>query len=67
MTTERVCGGLHWVPESALITGPAPIGLPAALIGVQRSLEVHVLDQDWRQAFRRQPDDVKVVRVVNAP
>jgi glucose 1-dehydrogenase len=34
--------GLH---ERALITGAGPIGLLAALMGVQRGLEVHVLDR----------------------
>jgi threonine dehydrogenase-like Zn-dependent dehydrogenase len=32
-------------PERALVTGAGPIGLLAALIGVQRGLEVHVLDR----------------------
>jgi glucose 1-dehydrogenase len=31
-------------PKTALVTGAGPIGLLAALIGVQRGLEVHVLD-----------------------
>jgi threonine dehydrogenase-like Zn-dependent dehydrogenase len=32
-------------PKCALVTGAGPIGLLAAMIGVQRGLEVHVLDQ----------------------
>lgn len=32
-------------PRVALVTGAGPIGLLAALIGVQRGLEVHVLDR----------------------
>lgn len=32
-------------PKRALITGAGPIGLLAAMIGVQRGLEVHVLDR----------------------
>lgn len=32
-------------PKRALITGAGPIGLLAALLGVQRGLEVHVLDR----------------------
>ncbi len=32
-------------PERALVTGAGPIGLLAALLGVQRGLEVHVLDR----------------------
>jgi threonine dehydrogenase-like Zn-dependent dehydrogenase len=32
-------------PRTALVTGAGPIGLLAALIGVQRGLDVHVLDR----------------------
>lgn len=32
-------------PRRCLVTGAGPIGLLAALLGVQRGLEVHVLDQ----------------------
>ena len=32
-------------PERALVTGAGPIGLLAALFGVQRGLDVHVLDR----------------------
>jgi threonine dehydrogenase-like Zn-dependent dehydrogenase len=35
----------HWETRRALVTGAGPIGLLAALLGVQRGLEVHVLDQ----------------------
>jgi glucose 1-dehydrogenase len=34
-----------WEPRQVLVTGAGPIGLLAALIGVQHGLEVHVLDQ----------------------
>ena len=34
-----------WEPRVALITGAGPIGLLAAMIGVQKGLEVHVLDR----------------------
>jgi threonine dehydrogenase-like Zn-dependent dehydrogenase len=34
-----------WRPQSLLITGAGPIGLLAALMGQQRGLSVHVLDQ----------------------
>ena len=34
-----------WQPRTALITGAGPIGMLAALIGVQHGLDVHVLDQ----------------------
>jgi glucose 1-dehydrogenase len=33
-----------WQPKTLLITGAGPIGLLAALIGAQRGLDVHVLD-----------------------
>jgi threonine dehydrogenase-like Zn-dependent dehydrogenase len=39
-------GGRAWFePRVVLVTGAGPIGLLAALIGVQRGLEVHVLDR----------------------
>ncbi len=39
-------GGRSWFePKSVLVTGAGPIGLLAALIGVQRGLDVHVLDR----------------------
>jgi threonine dehydrogenase-like Zn-dependent dehydrogenase len=34
-----------WEPRTCLVTGAGPIGLLAALVGVQHGLEVHVLDQ----------------------
>lgn len=34
-----------WEPRSALVTGAGPVGLLAALIGVQHGLDVHVLDR----------------------
>ena len=34
-----------WEPRSVLITGAGPIGLLAAMKGVQRRLDVHVLDR----------------------
>jgi glucose 1-dehydrogenase len=34
-----------WEPRTALITGAGPVGLLAALMGVQRGLEVHVFDR----------------------
>lgn len=39
-------GGRSWFePTSALVTGAGPVGLLGALLGVQRGLDVHVLDQ----------------------
>jgi threonine dehydrogenase-like Zn-dependent dehydrogenase len=42
---ERIGARAHWDPSTVLITGAGPIGLLAALLGVQRGLQVHVLDQ----------------------
>ncbi len=42
---DRVGGRATWAPKTALVTGAGPIGLLAALVGVQRGLEVHVLDR----------------------
>jgi threonine dehydrogenase-like Zn-dependent dehydrogenase len=42
---ERVGARAHWEPKTALVTGAGPIGLLAALLGVQRGLQVHVLDR----------------------
>jgi threonine dehydrogenase-like Zn-dependent dehydrogenase len=42
---DRVGGRAHWEPKTALVTGAGPIGLLAAMIGVQRGLDVHVIDQ----------------------
>jgi glucose 1-dehydrogenase len=35
-----------WQPRSLLITGVGPVGLLAALMGVQRGLEVHLVDHN---------------------
>jgi threonine dehydrogenase-like Zn-dependent dehydrogenase len=35
-----------WQPRTLLVTGAGPIGLLAALMGVQRGLEVHVVDHN---------------------
>ncbi len=42
---ERIGGRAHWEPKTAVVTGAGPVGLLAALIGIQRGLEVHVIDQ----------------------
>jgi glucose 1-dehydrogenase len=42
---DRIGGRAHWAPKRVVITGAGPIGLLAALIAVQRGMEVHVLDQ----------------------
>jgi glucose 1-dehydrogenase len=34
-----------WEPRNVLVTGAGPIGLLAALVGVQQGLDVHVLDR----------------------
>jgi threonine dehydrogenase-like Zn-dependent dehydrogenase len=47
-----------WEPRKVLVTGAGPIGLLAALIGVQHGLEVHVLD---RVTSGSKPDLVKAL------
>ncbi len=42
---DRVGRRAHWSPERVLVTGAGPIGLLAAMLGVQQGLDVHVLDQ----------------------
>lgn len=41
---ERIGARAWFEPRSVLVTGAGPIGLLAALLGVQRGLDVHVLD-----------------------
>ena len=41
----RVGQRAFWEPRVVLVTGAGPIGLLAALLGVQRGLEVHVMDR----------------------
>jgi glucose 1-dehydrogenase len=41
---ERVGRRTHWEPQTVAVTGAGPIGLLAALLGCQRSLDVHVFD-----------------------
>jgi len=43
---ERIGRRAYFAPERALITGAGPIGLLAALLAVQRGLEVHVIDRN---------------------
>ena len=47
-----------WEPQTVLVTGAGPIGLLAALIGVQRGLEVHVLARTTTGA---KPDSVRAL------
>ncbi|HVK35457.1 MAG TPA: alcohol dehydrogenase catalytic domain-containing protein, partial [Microlunatus sp.] len=42
---ERIGARAWFEPRSVLVTGAGPIGLLAALLGRQRGLDVHVLDQ----------------------
>ncbi len=45
---ERIGSRAVWQPRIALVTGAGPIGLLAALLGVQRGLDVHVFDRTTR-------------------
>lgn len=55
---ERLGARTEWKPRTALVTGAGPIGLLAAMMGVQRGLEVHVLD---RMESGRKPDLVRAL------
>lgn len=45
--TERIgARSRAWHPRTVLVTGAGPIGLLAALMGLQRGLDVHVLDHN---------------------
>jgi glucose 1-dehydrogenase len=55
---DKVGGRAYWAPRTALVTGAGPIGLLAAMIGVQRGLDVHVLD---RMKDGRKPDLVRQI------
>ena len=43
---ERIGRRARWAPRRVLVTGAGPVGLMAALLGVQRELEVHVHDRN---------------------
>ena len=42
---ERIGRRAHWNPRRVLVTGAGPIGLLAALFGVQRDLDVRIFDR----------------------
>jgi threonine dehydrogenase-like Zn-dependent dehydrogenase len=43
---ERIGRRSRWAPQRVLITGAGPVGLMGALMGMQRTLDVHVLDRN---------------------
>lgn len=55
---RRIGSRSHWRPRRALVLGAGPVGLLAAMIGVQQKLEVHVLD---RVTSGPKPDLVKAL------
>jgi threonine dehydrogenase-like Zn-dependent dehydrogenase len=55
---ERIGRRALWHPRTCLVTGAGPIGLLAALMGVQRGLEIHVLDR-YEQGAK--PDAVRAL------
>ena len=42
---ERIGHRARWQPSKVVVTGAGPIGLLAAMLGVQRGLDVHVFDR----------------------
>jgi threonine dehydrogenase-like Zn-dependent dehydrogenase len=42
---EKIASRARWRARKVLVTGAGPVGLLAALLGVQRGLDVHVLDR----------------------
>jgi hypothetical protein len=44
-----------WTPKTLLVTGAGPVGLLAGLMGVQRGLDVHVLDHNEEVRNPRSP------------
>jgi threonine dehydrogenase-like Zn-dependent dehydrogenase len=42
---ERIGARANWQPRSVLVTGAGTVGLLAAMMGVQRGLEVHLFDR----------------------
>jgi threonine dehydrogenase-like Zn-dependent dehydrogenase len=45
---ERIAARSVWKPESVLVTGAGPIGLLAAMMGIQRGLEMAVFDHNQK-------------------
>lgn len=43
---DSIAARSAWRPRTALVTGAGPVGLLAALMGVQRGLDVHVFDRN---------------------
>lgn len=58
---DRLSARVPYRPARALVTGAGPVGLLAAMLGVQRGLEVHVLD---RLSAGIKPDLVKALGAV---
>jgi len=50
---ERISARSARAPQRLLVTGAGPVGLMAALMGVQRGLEVHLLDHNDQGAKPR--------------
>jgi 2-desacetyl-2-hydroxyethyl bacteriochlorophyllide A dehydrogenase len=55
---ERIGKRALWQPRRVLVTGAGPVGLLAALFGMQRGLEVHVQDHNERGPKRKLAADL---------
>ncbi|MGH8980346.1 MAG: glucose 1-dehydrogenase [Acidimicrobiales bacterium] len=55
---DKIGHRAHWEPRTAVVTGAGPIGLLAALIGIQRGIDVHVIDQ---MTAGKKPDLVRAL------
>jgi threonine dehydrogenase-like Zn-dependent dehydrogenase len=56
--TEAIGRRAHWTPRRVLVTGAGPVGLLAALLAVQRGLEVDILNRSGAEPKPRLTRDL---------
>jgi 2-desacetyl-2-hydroxyethyl bacteriochlorophyllide A dehydrogenase len=64
---ERIGQRARWQPKRLLVTGAGPVGLLAALFGMQRGLEVHVQDHNERGPKRKLAEALGARYATSAP